>query len=168
MTRDAPHPTRVTIRPAVVADAPALAALAVAFLRHEGRLETGHLTPGTMAEWLRGPRPAFEALLAEVAGQARGYLAFYQAFSLFRGHPVFLVENLYVDAAARGQGIGRHLMVAAAAEARRRALGRIELNVRAHGQGAIRFYEGLGARAAGEAVYRIEDEALAALAAGAP
>lgn len=164
--RESPRPVR--IRPATPDDAPGLAALARALVRAEGKGEAAHLTAEAVARWLSGPRPAFEALIAEAGGRPLGYLAYYHVFSLFKGGPVLLVENLFVARGARRRGIGRRLVLAAAGEARRRGLARIELNVRTSARSARRFYEGLGVRPAGETVYRIEDEALAALAARRP
>jgi ribosomal protein S18 acetylase RimI-like enzyme len=152
------------VRPAGPADAADLAGLVRGLLRFEGYGKLEHVTPEAVASWIAGPAPAIEVLLAELAGSAVGYLAFYRAFSLFRGGPVLLVENLYVDETARGRGVGRHLLAAAAAEAARRGYGRIELHVRADNPDSRAFYRRLGFFEPGEAVCRIEDAALARLA----
>lgn len=152
------------IRLAGPADTAALAELVRALMRFEGKHEAEHVTPATVAGWMEGPEPHIEALLAESAGAAVGYLAFYRAFSLFKGGPVLLVENLYVAEPARGRGVGRRLLAAAADEARRRGFGRIELHVRSDNAETRAFYERVGFSAPGETVYRIEDAALARLA----
>jgi len=54
------------------------------------------------------------------------------------------VDDLCVDQAARGQGIGEVLMHSAAELARARGLNKIELNVWECNEGAMRFYERLG------------------------
>ena len=79
--------------------------------------------------------------------------------------PVVIVENLFVHDWARRLGVGRRLMAAAAAEARRRGVTRLEMNVCDDSLETRAFYERLGVRPAGEVVYRVEDDALAALAA---
>jgi GNAT superfamily N-acetyltransferase len=160
------RPPRVTIRQPTPADAEALAALVRALARHEGKTAAAHVTSAAISAWLFGAEPAFEALLAELDGRSVGYLAFYHGFSLFRGERVLLVENLYVEEGARGHGVGRYLLAAVAAEAGRRGLGRLEINVRNDSRATRAFYEHLGIAAAGEGVYRVEDEALAAIAAG--
>ncbi|HEY5597173.1 MAG TPA: GNAT family N-acetyltransferase [Kiloniellales bacterium] len=159
-------PLPVSIRRVTSADVQALAELVAALARHEGKDTTARVTAATVAGWLFGPEPVCEALLAELDGRPAGYVAYYLGFSLFRGGAVLLVENLYVADAARGYGLGRRLIAAAAAEARRRGIGRIEIHVRGDSQSARAFYEHLGIAETGEFVYRIEDEALAAIAAG--
>jgi len=157
---------RIAVRPAAPADVEALVALVRGLAYHEGKAAAAHVTPAALSAWMFGADPAFEALLAALDGRPVGYLAFYQGFSLFRGERVLLVENLYVEEDARGYGVGRRLLAAAAAEAGRRGLGRLEINVRSTSRAARAFYERLGITAAGESVYRAEDEALAAIAAG--
>jgi GNAT superfamily N-acetyltransferase len=113
-----------------------------------------------------------EMLLAEAdgsgtGGRALGYLAFYRAFSLFRPGPVMLVENVYVVPNARGTGVGKHLLAAAARTALDRGWGRLELNVAGDNAGADAAYQALGFNAPGESVRRVEDAALRTLAARA-
>lgn len=151
-----------TIRPATGQDGPVLATLVAALAAFEGKASP---TPDarTLAGWLEAEPPPFEVLLAESGGEAVGYLAFYRAFSLFKPGPVLLVENLYVDEAARGTGVGRALLAEAAAEALRRGWRRLELNVRADNP-SLAAYRALGFEAPGESVQRLEDAALTALA----
>ena len=151
------------VRRAEVADATALAALLEAFLVEEGKRPEAPVDAAALARWLAPPAPRFQALIGLAESQALGYLAFYGAFSLFKPGPVLLVENLFVRPQGRGIGLGRRLMAGAAQEARRLGYQRIELHVRDDRPEAGRFYEALGMRHAGEAVYRIEDASLEAL-----
>ena len=152
------------VRPAASADAGGLATLVRGLLDYEGKRQAAHVTPETVAGWLNGPDPVFEALVATLDEALVGYLAFYRAFSLFKGGPVFLVETLYVADAARGLGAGRALMAAAAREAQRRGFVRMELHVSDDNAAAKAFYQAIGLNAPGEAVLRIEDTALERLA----
>jgi len=83
-------------------------------------------------------------------GEVLGY-AMLQVKSV-DGHPVLLprqflyIDDLCVDEAMRGQGIGTALMEAARALARERGLERIELNVWECNEGAMKFYEQMGFR----------------------
>jgi ribosomal protein S18 acetylase RimI-like enzyme len=83
------------------------------------------------------------------AGKVLGY-AMLQAKSVGGNHPVLLprtflyIDDLCVDEAARGQGVGTALMEAVRALAESRGIAKIELNVWACNEGATRFYEGLG------------------------
>lgn len=162
--------TSLQIRAADRADAPTLAAMIRSLARHEGKAEVDHITPESVCDWAFGPEPAFHALLAEDGAAdeapALGYLAWYPVFSPFKGGRVLLVENLWVEEAARGRGVGKALLQALAREARRRGLARMELNVRLDNEATRRFYAGLGFKLPGEEVCRIEDEALHRLAQG--
>ena len=155
----------VAVRRAGLADAEALARLLAAFLQEEGKGPDEAVKAAELARWLAPPAPRFQALIGLQARRPCGYLAYYGAFSLFKPGPVLLVENIYVEPAARRSGLGQRLMAAAAAEGQRLGFQRLELHVRADSEKAGAFYESLGMAAAGEAVYRIEDGDLARLAA---
>ncbi|WP_366553577.1 GNAT family N-acetyltransferase [Aquibaculum sediminis] len=159
------------IRAAGRADAPTLAAMIRSLARYEGKANVEHITPDAVCDWAFGPEPAFHALLAEDSPAAPapaplGYLAWYPVFSPFKGGRVMLVENLWVEEAARGRGVGKALLRALAREAGRRGLARMELNVRRDNEATRRFYASLGFTLPGEEVCRIEDDALARLAQG--
>jgi GNAT superfamily N-acetyltransferase len=157
-------PAPPTVRPAAPEDAGALAPLVAGLMVEEGKMGAPP-TPDQLADWLAGPAPMVEVLLAEdTDGRALGYLAFYRAFSLFRPGPVMLVENVYVVPTARGTGVGKRLLAAAARVARERGWGRLELNVADDNAGADAAYAALGFTAPGESVRRVEDDGLRALA----
>lgn len=141
-----------------------MATLLREFLRHEDKRVPTPAAAEAVARRAFDPDTPFQTMIAEVRGRAAGYLALYNAFSLFKGGRVVIVENLFVYDWARGLGVGRSLMAAAAAEARRRGATRMEMNVRDDREETRTFYERLGAHPAGEVVYRVEDAALAALA----
>jgi ribosomal protein S18 acetylase RimI-like enzyme len=152
------------VRFATPEDAPVLARMIAALRAHEGKAGPGPAA-AQVAAWLDPADPLVEVLVVEWDGAAHGYLAFYRAFSLFKPGPTLLVENVYVDAAARGRGLGRALLAAAARVAVARGWPRLELNVAHDNTGAIRAYDRLGFADPGEGVRRIEDDALQALAA---
>lgn len=154
------------VRPALPEDAATLATMIQALARYEGKAVVDHITPNAVMDWAFGPEPAFHALIAEAEGQALGYIAWYPVFSPFKGGRVILVENLWVEDAARGRGAGRTLLRSLAQEAIRRGIARIELNVREDNEPTRRFYAGLGFIRPGEEVCRVEDAALARLAEG--
>lgn len=156
-----------TIRFAGPDDAAALAAMLAALRAHEDKAGPSP-EAADVAGWLGSDPPAFEALLAELDAGPRGYLAFYRAFSLFKPGPVLLVENVWVDPEARGRGLGRALLAAAAREAVRRGWSRLELNVAHANAEADAAYAALGFSDPGEQVRRIEDAALARLAERSP
>ena len=90
-------------------------------------------------------RPLFEALIAERNGAAVGYALFTMSFSARRGVPLMELDHLYVEAAARGAGVGTALCRAVARIAVDREVGRLRVTV--EGWNAAKgFYEALGMR----------------------
>lgn len=65
-----------------------------------------------------------------------------------RGRPWAMVENVVVDEARRGQGVGRALMAEVVARARRRSCYKVQLLSRTDRHQAHRFYEAVGFRPA--------------------
>jgi len=114
---------------------------------------------------LFGARPAAEVLLAELAGTAVGFALFFQSYSTFVGKPGLYLEDLFVEPAARGQGIGLALMAALARTAVDRGYGRFEWAVLDWNTPALEFYRALGALPQGEwTVQRVVGEPLKRLA----
>ena len=94
---------------------------------------------------LFGVRPGAEVLLAELAGEAVGFALFFQSYSTFLAKPGLYLEDLFVDPASRGKGVGVALMSALARICVQRHYGRFEWSVLDWNENAIRFYEKLGA-----------------------
>jgi GNAT superfamily N-acetyltransferase len=65
-------------------------------------------------------------------------------FGLWRAGLDCLVEDVYVDAAVRGAGLGRALMEGAIARARERGARRMELDTNERNAAAVALYESLG------------------------
>jgi GNAT superfamily N-acetyltransferase len=94
---------------------------------------------------LFGPRPAAEALVALAGGRAVGFALFFTTFSTFLCKPGLYLEDLFVEPAHRGAGIGKALLKRLAALAVERSCGRFEWRVLDWNAPSIRFYESLGA-----------------------
>jgi GNAT superfamily N-acetyltransferase len=95
-----------------------------------------------------------------------GFALFFLAYSTWRGRPTLYLEDLFVRPPARGQGTGRALMRALAAEAVRLHCQRFVWQVLDWNTPSIRFYESLGAEVVREwLTCRLEGESLQALAA---
>ena len=102
----------------------------------------------SLAANLFGESPAAEALIArEVgkSGRAVGFALFFHTFSTFLGRRGLWLEDLFVDPAARGRGLGKRLIGEVAAIARSRNCGRFEWAVLDWNAPAIAFYESMGA-----------------------
>jgi GNAT superfamily N-acetyltransferase len=109
-----------------------------------------------------------EVVVAEHDGEPVGFALFFHNFSTFLGRPGLYLEDLYVRPAFRGRGAGKALLAHLAALAKERGCGRMEWWVLDWNEGAIGFYESIGAEAMDEwTVYRVTGEALERLAADA-
>lgn len=76
-----------------------------------------------------GPRPQFEAIIAELDGAPAGMALFHTRFSTWLGKPTLYLEDIFVRETARGHGVGRRLMARLAALALARGWGRIDFHV---------------------------------------
>lgn len=164
---DTTIPPAVTVRPAAVADGPAILDLIRALAAYE------KLDPPDAAAQARlltdafAPQPRFQILLAQAGDAIIGYAFFFETYSTFLARPTLYLEDLFVLEAWRGHGAGLALMRALAQETIRRGCGRFEWVVLDWNTPAIGFYERLGARHLADWLpYRITGEALEALALG--
>jgi GNAT superfamily N-acetyltransferase len=123
-------------------------------------------TEESLQRWMFGPEAVAEAILAETPAGPVGFALFYRSFSTFMGAPGFYLEDLYVDEAARGRGLGKALIVAGAKRAIARGCRKYHWQVLDWNQSARDFYAAMGAsESAAWLNVRIDGEALAALAA---
>lgn len=94
---------------------------------------------------LFGPRPAAEALLAYWEAEPAGFAVFFHNFSTFAGKPGIYIEDVFVEPALRGRGIGKALFLYIAQVAKERGCARLEWSVLDWNRPAIEFYRKLGA-----------------------
>jgi len=134
-----------TIRPATPADLPAIVGLIRELAVFEKLEHLMVATPESMAPHLFGLRPAAESVVAEADGQVVAFALFFTNFSTFLGKPGLYLEDLYVQPAHRGAGLGRALLQHLGALAVERDCGRFEWSVLDWNENAIRFYESMGA-----------------------
>jgi GNAT superfamily N-acetyltransferase len=154
------------IRPATRDDVPLLLELIGELADYERLRDEVVLDAGLLERHLFGERPAAEAVLAEVDGEAVGYALFYSTFSTFLGRPGIWLEDLFVRPVRRGAGVGRALLAYVAELAVARDCGRLEWSALDWNEPALAFYRGLGARRMGEwQLHRLDGAALAAVAA---
>jgi ribosomal protein S18 acetylase RimI-like enzyme len=86
-------------------------------------------------------------LVAERDGAVIGMVTAQLIISTAEGAPSALLEDLVVDAADRGRGVGRELVAAIEGWARARGATRLQLLADRDNSAALRFYERLGWRA---------------------
>ena len=130
------------VRDAVPADLPAI----VAMLQEHAISEAG-LVPAAgneLAAALFGEHPTVYVTVAEGAaapGTIVGLAMWYWMFSSWTLTSGIWLDDLYVDPRYRKDGLGRELMT----DLRTRTTGRIDWEVSAGNEQAVRFYAGLGA-----------------------
>jgi len=155
----------LTIRPAVPADVPTIAALIRELAEYERLADQCVATESDLHSGLFGPRPVAEALIAEQSADPAGFALFFHNFSTFLARPGIYLEDLYVRPQVRRQGIGRALLQRLATIAVKRNCARLEWAVLNWNQPAIDFYRRLGAVPMNEwTVYRLTGDGLANLA----
>lgn len=134
--------TSVTIRPATSADAATVHSLVLAIAELEGDLDHVHVTVEGWRELLQ--RSDVTVLLAERQGQVLGYVSATRRLHLWSGKDLLAVDDVFVREDARGDGLGRQLLVAMAAIVAAEEL-TIVWGVEPENTGAQRFYRRLGA-----------------------
>jgi GNAT superfamily N-acetyltransferase len=125
-------------------------------LSHEVRADAA-----TLRRSLFGARPVAEVVIAEVDGTPVGFTLFFHNFSTFLGLPGIYIEDLYIEPAWRGNGIGRALLSDVARLAKERGCGRLEWAVLDWNEPALSFYKKLGARPLDDwTIFRVTGSAL--------
>jgi GNAT superfamily N-acetyltransferase len=134
-----------TLRPAELRDVPVLVALIAELAAYEQLSHLVETTEAALALHLFGERPVAESWVAEVGGQVVGFALFFTNFSTFRCLPGLYLEDLYVQPAHRGTGLGKALLRQVGRLAAERGCGRFEWSVLDWNAPAIAFYQKMGA-----------------------
>ncbi|HEX6793239.1 MAG TPA: GNAT family N-acetyltransferase [Casimicrobiaceae bacterium] len=167
----APNERPFRVRRARRSDVADLQRLVRALADYEHLTEICTSSEDDLADALFGPHAACEALIARLDAKSEdcvGFALFFHTYSTFLGRRSLWLEDLFVEPAHRGAGIGRSLLVALAALARERGCGRFEWAVLDWNGDAIAFYESLGAKVLPDwRIVRVTGEALDRLASGA-
>ncbi len=157
--------TTHTLRPATPADLQAIVGLIRELADFEKLTHLVVVTAESLHPHLFGLRPAAEAVVAEVQGQVVAFALFFTNFSTFLGQPGLYLEDLYVQPAHRGTGLGKALLSHLGALAVARGCGRFEWSVLDWNQRAIDFYQKMGATVMPDwRICRVTGDALKAFA----
>jgi len=132
------------IRPATPADGERVAAMCAALTVEEAIGGVSRFTAEAFRRDGFGPRPAFACLIAEADGQALGYALHCDDYDTDHLCRSIHLADLYVETAARGRGIGRALMAAAARAGSERGARLMMWNVLKSNLPARRFYTTVG------------------------
>jgi ribosomal protein S18 acetylase RimI-like enzyme len=160
------HDAAYRVRPATPADVPALLRLK----RQLAILEKAEFVlRATEQDWLRdgfGPRAQFTAFAAEHDGTVVGMVTASERYYTSWAGSTLYIQDVYVEPAHRGRGLGAALLGCVAALALARGSPLVELTVREDNP-ARRLYDRTGFQQVDCANYVIAGPALATLAGAA-
>lgn len=157
----------MTVRPATPADVGQILEFIRALAIYERAPDAVTATEDRLLQDGFGPRPFYRCLIAEHNGQPAGFAFYFFNYSTWKGRPGIYLEDLFVDPAFRGLGIGKALLQAVAADALAEGCERLQWDVLDWNTPAIDFYRVMGAEFLDEwRNVRLEGEALVRLARG--
>lgn len=118
-------------------------------------------TEDALRATLFGERPYAEVLIAFWEDAPVGFALFFHNYSTFLARPGIYLEDLFVNPAARGRGVGKALLTRLAELAIERGCGRVEWSVLDWNAPSIEFYRRMGAVPLDEwTTFRLTGEAL--------
>jgi len=163
-TADKETLTELNIRPAIPGDSQLIVDFIRALAEYEKLAHEVVATEADIARDLFGPDPRVFCEIAEWEGKPVGFTLWFYTYSTFQGRHGIWLEDLYVDPALRGKGIGKALLVNLAQRCVREGLGRFEWWVLDWNAPSIEFYKSQGGVMQDEwTKVRVEGEALAKL-----
>ncbi len=156
----------MTVRPITPDDVPAVVGLVRELAEYERALHEVRLTEEQLTACLFGDSPALFGHVAEKDGEVVGIALWFLNFSTWRGTHGIYLEDLYVQPAHRGTGLGKELLRTLAALCVERGYSRLEWWVLDWNTPSIEFYKAVGAQTMdGWTVFRLTDDALTDFAA---
>jgi GNAT superfamily N-acetyltransferase len=157
----------VSVRPIRPDDVPAVVALVRELADYEQALHEVRLSEEQLQACLFGEAPALFGHVAEHDGEVVGTALWFLNFSTWRGTHGIHLEDLYVQPAHRGRGLGRELLRTLAELCVQRGYSRLEWSVLDWNTPSIEFYRAAGAAPMdGWSVFRLTDGALSTFASG--
>jgi len=132
-----------TIRPATSEDIPQILAYIRALAAYERAPEAVIATEESLERDGFGPNPFFFCLMAVYDGRTAGYALSFFNYSTWVGPGIYL-EDLFVEPALRGLGIGKALLREVATIAMERGCKRLQWAVLDWNTPAIEFYKAVG------------------------
>ncbi len=158
--------TAVSIREATRQDVPAIHGLIGELADYERLRAVFTGEAADLASHLFDEPRCAHALVAWRHNMVIGFALYFFNYSTFLCKPGLYLEDLYVQPAFRGQGVGKGLLRELARRAAARGCGRMEWSVLDWNAPSIAFYRSLGAEAMDEwTTFRLTGEAITRLAA---
>jgi GNAT superfamily N-acetyltransferase len=135
----------VEIRPAVASDATLIIRFIADLAAYENLSHEAKASEADIIRDLFGADPKVFCEIAEVDGAPVGFALWFYTYSTFQGRHGVWLEDLYVDPAARGRGVGKALLQHLARRCVAEGLGRFEWWVLDWNTPSIEFYKSEGA-----------------------
>ena len=135
----------LVIRDLAEADVPAFFTLLQDKAVFDGCPDALRATEASVRAALFGPMPMTRALVAVVDDELVGIATYYPIFSTFLMQPGLWLDDLYLDPAQRGKGIGRAMMRQLCAIASNQGCARVDWAVASQNREGQQFYTRLGA-----------------------
>ncbi|HEY4894162.1 MAG TPA: GNAT family N-acetyltransferase [Reyranella sp.] len=157
------------LRATTPGDIPTLHRLMRDFATYEKLQHRFKITEARLHDAMLGPDPTHSSILVDVGQETIGFALWYFTFGTFSGRHSLFVEDIYIDPAHRGSGIGLALFRHMARVALERDCIDMQWNVLDWNTLAIEFYRRIGAKPIeGWIPKQLSGDALTALANGAP
>jgi GNAT superfamily N-acetyltransferase len=134
----------LTIRPAVSADAATIIAFINQLAAYEKLSHEARASEADIVRDLFGDHPRVFCDIADWHGAPVGFALWFYTYSTFQGRHGIWLEDLYVDPALRGKGIGKALLIHLAQRCVTENLGRLEWWVLDWNAPSIEFYKSQG------------------------
>jgi GNAT superfamily N-acetyltransferase len=156
---------KLRISPAEQKDIPLVLMFIRKLAEYERLLDKVVADEDALRQTLFGPRPAAEVVLAYLGEEPAGFAVFFQTFSTFLARAGIYLEDLFVEPAHRGKGVGTALLNYLANLTKQRGCARLSWAVLDWNQPAIKFYRNLGAVPLNDwTIYELSGAALERLA----
>jgi GNAT superfamily N-acetyltransferase len=153
------------IRPAEPSDAALILGFVRKLAEYERLLHAVEASEADIVRDLFGENPRVFCDIALWDGAPAGFALWFHNYSTFRGRHGLYLEDLFVEPAYRGRGIGKALLIRLAQRCQAEGLGRLEWSVLDWNAPSIEFYKSLGAVPRDEwTVFHLTGDALKKLA----
>ncbi|MCB1531393.1 MAG: GNAT family N-acetyltransferase [Alphaproteobacteria bacterium] len=155
----------IEYRQACEADTPLILSFIKKLAEYENLLHEVEATEKEIRQSLFCDDPKAFCVIAEHEGKPVGFSVCFYNYSTFQGKSGIYIEDIYVEPAFRGHGIGKGFFSYLAKKAVAEDCGRVQWWVLDWNESSIEFYKKLGAKAMDEwTVYRLEGEPIRKLA----
>lgn len=135
-----------SIRDATQTDIPTIMELIYLKAEFDGCPESVKATQNKLEDALFGENPLAFVLLAKIDEDPIGFATYHRIYSTFLAQPGIWLDDLYVKAEHRSNGVGEALIRRLCQIAQEMGCGRIDWTVATTNARAIKFYERMGAK----------------------